>query len=64
MVLRAVITADGNLADVKVQKSSGHEALDEAAMESMREACPLHMRHDLGRPEIVVNIPVLYALAR
>lgn len=64
VVLRAVITADGNLADVKVQKSSGHEALDEAAMESMREACPLHMRHDLGRPEIVVNIPVLYALAR
>jgi protein TonB len=62
VVLRAVIRADGNLAEVKVQKSSGHEDLDVAAMEALRQACPIHMRHELGRPYITVNVPVVYAL--
>ncbi len=64
VVLRAVINADGNLTEVNVKKSSGYKELDAAAMEVLRQACPLSMRQALGRPDIVVNIPVVYALAQ
>jgi protein TonB len=63
VILKAVIRSDGHLADVSVQKSSGHSVLDEAAMEAVRLACPLHMKHDIGRPLIVVNVPMVYSLA-
>ena len=59
-----MISADGNLTEVKVKKSSGYEELDAAAMEVLRQACPLSMRQALGRPDIVLNIPVVYALAQ
>jgi protein TonB len=60
VILRAVIRSDGQLEDVKVQKSSGYEELDRAALDALREACPIPMRYELGRPDIVV--PVVYAL--
>ena len=63
VVLRAVIRSDGQLATVSVQKSSGYSALDEAAMEAVRRACPLHMKQVLGKPQIVVTLPIVYRLA-
>lgn len=63
VVLKAVIRSDGHLAEVTVQKSSGHSVLDAAAMEAVRLACPLHMKHELGKPQIVVNLPIVYSLA-
>jgi protein TonB len=63
VVVKAIIRSDGQLADVSVQQSSGHTVLDEAAMEAVRLACPLHMKHDLGKPQIVVNLPIVYSLA-
>lgn len=62
VILKAVIRSDGHLADVSVHKSSGHSILDEAAMEAVRSACPLHMQHDIGRPIIVVQVPIVYSL--
>jgi periplasmic protein TonB len=62
VILKAVIRSDGHLADVSVQRSSGHSILDEAAMEAVRLACPLHMQHDIGRPMIVVHVPMVYSL--
>jgi protein TonB len=64
VLLRAVIRADGQLADVTVQKSSGYEELDMAAMETIREASPLQMRHELGRAQIAITVPLVYSLAR
>lgn len=64
VLLRAVIRADGQLVEVMVQKSSGHEELDVAAMETIREASPLHLRHDLGRAHIAITVPLVYSLAR
>lgn len=64
VLLRAVIRADGQLAEVVVQKSSGHEELDTAAMETIREASPLHLRHELGRTQIAITVPLVYSLAR
>jgi len=63
VVLKAVIRSDGHLAEVTVQKSSGHSVLDAAAMEAVRLACPLHMKHELGKPQIVVSLPIVYSLA-
>jgi len=63
VILKAVIRSDGQLADVFVLKSSGYEALDMAAMEAVKLACPLHMKHTIGKPQIVVSLPIVYSLA-
>ena len=63
VILKAIIRSDGQLADVVVQKSSGYSTLDEAAIEAVRLACPLHMKHALGKPLIVVSLPIVYSLA-
>jgi len=63
VVLKAVIRSDGHLAEVTVQKSSGHQILDAAAIEAVKLACPLHMKHAIGKPEIVVSLPIVYSLA-
>ncbi|MGC4098140.1 MAG: energy transducer TonB [Nitrospira sp.] len=62
VILKAVIRSDGHLADVSVQKSSGYAVLDSAAMEAVKLACPLHMRHAIGKPIIVVSLPIVYSL--
>ena len=62
VVLLAVIRSDGHLAQVTVQKSSGHEVLDAAAIELVKLACPLHMKHAINTPQIAVSLPVAYIL--
>jgi protein TonB len=62
VVLRAVIRADGHLSEVKVHRSSGYEALDNAAMEAIRMVCPLHMHQPLGTSEVAVYVPMVYSL--
>lgn len=62
VILRAVIKSDGHLGDLSIKESSGHRLLDEAAMDVIRRICPVPMKHDLGRPEVVVMIPIDYRL--
>ena len=62
VVLRAVIRADGHLSEVKVHRSSGYEALDNAAMEAIRLVCPLHMTSAIGAAEVAVYVPMVYSL--
>lgn len=64
VVLKVSIRHDGQLKDVEVVKSSGHESLDQAAMEAVRRACPLHMKHELTAPMVVLHLPVSYSLNR
>ncbi|HKY73255.1 MAG TPA: TonB family protein [Nitrospira sp.] len=63
VILKAVIRADGQLTEVSVQKSSGHTILDAAAIETVKLACPLHMKHPINKSEIVVSLPIVYSLA-
>lgn len=63
VILKAIIRSDGQLADISVQKSSGYSALDDAAIEAVKLACPLHMKHPIGKPQIVVSLPIVYSLA-
>ncbi|MCX5722946.1 MAG: TonB family protein, partial [Nitrospirae bacterium] len=62
VVLRAVIRADGHLSEVKVHRSSGHEVLDNAAIEAVRLICPLHMTNAMGAAEIAIYVPIVYSL--
>nr|MBI3613915.1 energy transducer TonB [Nitrospirota bacterium] len=62
VVLRAVIGEDGQLVDLKVSESSGHSILDEAAMEVLKKAAPLTLPEPLGRPQVVVQVPISYRL--
>lgn len=62
VVLRAVILSDGHLGDLAIKETSGHRVLDEAAMEAVRRICPIPLKQALGRPQIVVMIPVDYRL--
>jgi len=63
VIVRAVIRSDGRLADVIVQKSSGHSVLDAAALEAVKLACPIHMKQAIGKSQIVVTLPIVYQLS-
>lgn len=62
VVLRAVIGEDGQLVDLKVSESSGHSILDEAAMDVLKQSAPLTLPAPLGRPQVVVQVPISYRL--
>jgi protein TonB len=62
VVVKVVIREDGHLHDIEVVRGSGHDILDEAAIELVRRACPLKMKHALGRPQVTITLPVVYEL--
>lgn len=62
VIVKVVIREDGQLHDVEVVKGSGHEILDEAAVDLVRRSCPLKMKHALGRPRVTIMLPVTYEL--
>ena len=64
VVVKAVIDEDGRIDEVKVFQSSGYPALDEAAIETMRQAAPFHLPHPLGQPRMTIKIPMSYRLDR
>lgn len=64
VIVRAVIEANGNLMDVQIRKSSGHDQLDEAALDVVRQACPLHMKQELEVAQVVIDLPISYSLRR
>jgi protein TonB len=63
VIVKATIRSNGQLADVSVQRSSGHSVLDEAAIEVVKLACPLHVKHAISKPLVVVSLPIVYSLA-
>jgi protein TonB len=62
VVVRAVINEDGSVGDVEVSQSSGHQGLDKAAVETMRQAAPFHLPRPLGQPRMTIKIPMNYRL--
>ena len=64
VVVKAVINEDGSISEVGVFLSSGHIVLDEAAVETMRQAAPFHLPHPLGQPRMTIKIPMNYRLDR
>ena len=64
VVVKAVIAEDGNIGDVEVFQSSGHPALDKAAIETLLQAAPVHLPRPLGQPHMTIKIPMSYRLDR
>jgi len=62
VVLKAVIKKDGSIVDLAIVESSGHAVLDNEALEVVERASPLTLKHDLGQPQVTVQIPISYAL--
>jgi periplasmic protein TonB len=62
VVLRVVIREDGHLLDLTVAESSGHAVLDQDALAILKLASPLTLKHPLGKPQVVVQVPISYKL--
>ena len=64
VVLRVVIQEDGHLLELAVSESSGYSVLDQDALEVLKLASPLTLKHPLGKPQVVVQVPISYRLER
>jgi len=62
VVLKFVVKDDGTVENLEVVQSSGHTVLDEAAMETIRRASPLPLRHELGKPRVTFQFPISFTL--
>jgi protein TonB len=62
VVLQAIISHDGGVSDIEVVESSGHAMLDRDAMDLLAQVSPIRLKHPLGQPHIVVQIPIGYRL--
>jgi protein TonB len=62
VVLKFVVRDDGTVENLEVVQSSGHTVLDEAAMETIRRASPLPLKHELGKPRVTFQFPISYTL--
>ncbi len=63
VIVRVVINAQGQLLDASVAMGSGYEVLDRAALEAIKESCPLALSQPLGRERLVLRIPIQYKLS-
>lgn len=64
VVVRIVIQEDGHIASATIAKSSGHSILDQAALETIRQASPIPLSQPLEKPSVTMQIPLGYSLAR
>lgn len=64
VVVRAVIRDDGQLIEARITESSGSDILDQDAIAVLKRATPLKLHQPLGRPEVVVQVPITYKLQR
>ena len=62
VVLKAVIDEDGSVSEEEVFQSSGHPGLDNAAIDTLRQAAPFHLPRPLGQPRMTIKIPMSYRL--
>jgi len=63
VLLKVVLGGDGRLIRVDVQESSGHEALDQSAMETLRAAMPLKLENQ-SWSQVALLLPVVYRFAQ
>lgn len=63
VVLRVTIKEDGELL-ATISKSSGHDILDQDALEAVKRISPLPLKHPLGLPQQVLTLPMTYTLTK
>jgi periplasmic protein TonB len=62
VTLIALLHEDGSLSDVRIAKGSGNAALDQIALEDVRNGSPVKLAHPLERPQISVKFSISYDL--
>ncbi|MDO9105545.1 MAG: energy transducer TonB [Methylovulum sp.] len=62
VVLRVLVTVDGRCGELVLQRSSGHETLDEAAMEAVRAWRFVPGKHGDTAVSSWVNVPIQFEL--
>ncbi len=62
VIVRAVLDEHGQLVEATIAASSGHDVLDQAAIEVIRKACPLELGQPLDQRQVVLRVPIQYRL--
>lgn len=62
VTLIALLHEDGSLSDVRIAKGSGNTALDQVALEDVRNGPPVKFAHPLERPQISIKFSISYDL--
>jgi TonB family protein len=61
VMVKAVVSREGNLLDSAVVTSSGFDRIDQEAMALVQQAFPLQLDRSLDRGQIVMRIPITYS---
>ncbi len=61
VLVKAVVSSEGELMEAEVVKSSGLARIDQEAMTLVRRAFPMPLDYALDRPQIVMRIPITYS---
>jgi len=62
VTLTAVLHEDGLLSDVRIEKGSGNPALDQVALEDVRNGSPVKLSRPLERAQLPVKFSISYDL--
>ena len=62
VMVRVSIRGDGSIAAAAVEGSSGHKALDKAALSAIRRSAPFRSPAGFGLGEVTLEIPIVYRL--
>ena len=61
VMVKAVVSREGNLLDSIIVKSSGLERIDQEAMALVQRAFPMQFDRTLDRQQIIMRIPITYS---
>lgn len=64
VIVRIVIQEDGQIASATIANSSGHDSLDQAAIETIRKTSPITLSQPLEKSQVTIQIPINYQLGR
>lgn len=64
VLVRIVVQEDGQIVSTTIAKSSGHDILDQAALETMQKSSPILLTQPLEKSSVTLQIPINYRLAR
>lgn len=64
VMIRIVIQEDGHITSATIARSSGHDVLDQAALETIRQVSPLTLSQPLEKSSVTMQIPLGYYLDR
>jgi len=64
VIVQVAIEEDGRITSATITKSSGHEVLDQAALDTLRQASPVALSRPLETSRLTIQIPLNYRLGR